>query len=390
MMDRQLASVRRFNDLILFRVREVLLVSSPFDHFILQEDGSLTQQVFMEYEEFSLSAAPRFTHAHNAAAALEMLKKRRFDLILVMTSLVDMDVEGFGRLVKQEEPELPVVLLNLDQREQGDWHRSLDPKIIDGVFVWTGDSKILLAIVKYVEDRLNVEHDVEVGNVRVILMLEDSPRYYSVFLRVLYSRLMTLARSLYSEGQTDLYRLMYMRSRPKLVHATSYEEGMELLRRYRRNMFALISDVRIPRDGRIDERAGLEFAREARALDPHLPILLQSAEADQRDEADNLGAAFVDKNSDTLLADLNSFLTDRLGFADFVFRTPMARKWGAPATWPNWNRSWKSSRRNPCSTMRVAITSHSGSWPAANSIWPKSCARSLRRTSPTSKPFGPM
>ncbi len=320
----QHVNVRRFNDLILFRVREVLLVSSPYDHFILQEDGSLTERVFFEYEEFSLSAAPRFTHAPNAAEALKRLdsEERRFDLILVMTSVVDMDLVAFARRVKEKRKNLPVVLLNLDQREQGERQRRLDPEVIDGTFVWTGDSKILLAIDKYVEDKRNVEHDVRVGNVRVILMVEDSPRYYSLFLQVLYTRLMKLAKSLYAEGQTKLYRLMYMRSRPKLVHATSYEIGMNLLRKYRSNMFALISDVSIPREGRIDARAGLDFAREARGLDPHLPILLQSAEPHHRWEADSLEAAFVDKNSSTLVGDLESFLDERLGFSDFIFRTP--------------------------------------------------------------------
>ncbi len=322
MVARRLANVRRFNDLILFRVREILLVSSPFDHFILQEDGSLTERIFREFDEFSLSAVPRFTHAPNGQEALETLqdRDRRFDLVLVMTSLADFDVIDFGRRVKGKFPELPVVLLSLDQRDPGDLRARLDPAVVDGVFVWTGDSKILLAIIKYVEDRQNVEHDVAVGNVRVILMIEDSPRYYSEFLRVLYTRLMALAQSLYSEGQTDLYRLMYMRSRPKLVHATSFEEGQRLFRKYRPNLYAVISDVRIPREGRLDPTAGLDFAREARAADPHLPILLQSAETEHRSEAETLEAAFADKNSSTLQGDLNAFLTERLGFGDFVFR----------------------------------------------------------------------
>ncbi len=329
-VNRRLASVRRFNDLILNRVREVLLVSSPYDHFILQEDGSLTEQVFMEYHEFSLSAAPRFTHVANGAEAMEKLDDdgRHFDLILVMASVSDSDVNAFGRMVKRKRPDMPVVLLSLDQGERKHWLSRIDRRVIDGVFVWSGDSQILLAIVKYVEDRWNVDYDVKTGNVRVIVMIEDSPRYYSVFLRVLYKRLMSLAQSLYSEGRTELHRLMYMRSRPKLVHATSYEEASDLLHRYRANMFALISDVSIPRAGQIAPRAGLDFAREARALMPHLPILLQSAETDLRREAEAISAAFVDKNSADMLAELESFLTERLGFGDFVFRTPSGRALG--------------------------------------------------------------
>jgi len=315
-------SVRRFHDLIPFRVREVLLVSSPYDSFVLQEDGHLTERMYFEYKEISLSSSPRFTHVTNSEAAIRLLRERRFDLILAMTSLAGMDINAFGRRVKELRPGRPVVLLAIDRNEVSRLRDVIDPKAIDDFFLWSGDIQILLAVIKCVEDRHNVDHDIRSGNVRVIIMIEDSPQYYASFLGVLYEELMRQSLSLYSEGLNDLYRLMYMRSRPKVLHARSYEEGMELFRKYRRNVLAVISDIAVPRNGELDLRAGLDFARNARRYDPALPLLLQSAQADNREKAVQLGAAFLDKNSKNLLSEVSDFLARRLGFGDFIFRTP--------------------------------------------------------------------
>jgi CheY-like chemotaxis protein len=323
---RQAASVRRFNDLIPFRVNEVLLVSSPYDAFILQEDGHLTERMFFEYKEISLSSSPRFTHAATPEEAQSLLARRHFDLILAMTSLPAADLNEFARDIKQRQPGLPVALLALDRHDAAQFRDRIDPEVVDGFFVWGGDLVILLAVIKSVEDRRNVDHDVAHGNVRVIIMLEDSPQYYSSFLGVLYRELMRQSLSLYSEGLSELYRRMYMKSRPKVLHARSYEEGVELLNRYRRNILAVISDVGIPRGGVHDPRAGLDFARLAREHDPDLPLLLQSAEATNRREAQVLNAAFIDKSSPSLLGGIREFLSFRLGFGDFIFRTPDGRE----------------------------------------------------------------
>ncbi len=323
---RQTVSVRRFNDLMPYRVHEILLVSSPYDAFTLQEDGHLTERMFLEYKEVSLSSSPRFTHAANGEEAISLLGRRRFDLILAMTSLADMDVAAFGRRVKALRPGLPVVVLALDRRETALIPELTDFGALDGFFVWSGDLVILLAVIKTIEDRLNVDHDVARGNVRVIIIVEDSPQYYSSFLGVLYKELMRHSLSLYSEGLSDLYRRMYMKSRPKVLHARSFEEGVELLTRYQDNVLALISDVRIPRGGRLDAGAGLDLARFARRHDAELPLLLQSAESQNREVVTKLGAAFLDKNSPSLLAEIGDFLSFRLGFGDFVFRTPDGRE----------------------------------------------------------------
>ncbi len=318
----------RFHDLTPFRIREVLLVSSPYDAFILEEDGQLTEQVFFEYREVSASSPPRFTHVRTAKAAFAALAERRFDLILVMSSLSGMGVNAFGRRVKELRPGRPVVFLAVDDRELEEAQEGIDTEVIDGTFLWSGDARILLAIVKYVEDRDNVRHDIRVGNIRVIILLEDSPRFYSAFLGLVYKELMSQSRSLSSEGVNELHRLMYMRSRPKILHARSYEEGMELFREFEANVMAVISDVAIPRAGKVDSRAGVEFSEHARQRIPELPVLLQSAEPSNAEVARELSASFADKSSPTLLAEIRSFMTEQLGFGDFVFRLPDGREVG--------------------------------------------------------------
>jgi len=304
-----------------FRVREVLLVSSPYDAFILEEDGQLTEQVFFEYRDVSLSGPPRVTHVPSGEQALRRLEDQRFDLILVMTSVIDMGVNALARKIKALRPGRPVVLLALDRRELDLAQKALDRDAVDGVFLWSGDSQILLAIIKYFEDRENVDHDIQHGHVRVILVLEDSPRYYSALLGMLYKELMAQSHSLYTEGVNELHRRMYMRSRPKIVHASSYEQGVQLFERYRRNVVGIVSDIRIPRDGVLDPKGGLDFARFAREYDRDLPVLLQSAEESNAKEAKEIGAIFVDKNSESLLADIRDFFRSNLGFGDFIFRT---------------------------------------------------------------------
>ncbi|MDX1502543.1 MAG: hypothetical protein R3325_09270, partial [Thermoanaerobaculia bacterium] len=311
----------RFHDLAPYRIREVLLVSSPYDAFILEEDGQLTEQVFFEFREVSASAPPRFTHVSTAAAALAAMERRRFDLILVMASLAGMGVNALARKVKELRPGRPVVFLALDRKELEMARTLVDKRALEGVFLWSGNANILLAIIKLTEDRLNVGHDTRYGNVRVIIMVEDSPRYYSAFVGMLYKELMAQARSLAAEGVNELHRLMYIRSRPKILHATSYEEGMELLRRFRSNLLAVIADVRIPRNSQLDPTAGVAFARYAQSISPELPVFLQSSDPSNAPLAAEIGADFADKNLPTLLAKIRTFLSERLGFGDFVFRT---------------------------------------------------------------------
>lgn len=323
---RQTRRALRFRDLMPYRVAEVLLVSSPYDAFILEQDGRLTEQVFLTFSALSLAASPRFTHAPTGEAALELLERRHFDLVLAMTSLVDTGVNAFGRRVKAQRPDLPVVLLALDRKQLHDLRGALDRQAIDGAFLWSGDANILLALIKYVEDRKNVDTDIEHGNVRVIIVIEDSPTFYSSFLAILYQELMKQAQALYTEGVNEILRQVSMNSRPKILLATTYEEAVDLLERYHENVMGLISDLVFPRGGEIDAAAGLDFARLARRYDPTLPVLLQSAANGCSPEAADAGVLFLDKSSPDLLARIRAFLRDSLGFGDFVFRDGQGRE----------------------------------------------------------------
>ena len=312
---------RQFHDLMPHRVREVLLVSSLYDFFILEEDGRLTEQLFTQYSELNLSSAPRITHAPTGAAALELLAERRFDLVVTMIRLEDIDVRGFGRSVKRLVPGIPVVLLALTDADLALFPAATDSSAVDLVFLWTGDSHILLAIIKQIEDRLNAPHDCRIGDVGVIMVVEDSIRRYTNLLSVLYTELMEQSQSLITEGLNDLQRLTRMRARPKLLLARNYEEAVTTYEEYRDNFFAVVTDVRFPKDGVDDPEAGIELVRKIRSADVAIPVLFQSSEGGAESVAEQLGAVYMDKTANVLRR-IRGFVSLNLGFGDFVFRLP--------------------------------------------------------------------
>ena len=313
---------RRLHELMRHRVRDVLLVSSLYDAYILQEDGHLTEQVYLEYRELRLSSAPRFSHAANAEQALEQLQRRRFDLVLIVSHLREMQEGPFATLVKERYPGVAVGLLAFDSSDY-EWLRSVRAEpAIDNVFAWSGDAKILLATSKCIEDARNVDQDIQAADVRVILVVEDSIRYYSSFLSVLYPELMKQSQSLFSEGLNRLQKLLRMRTRPKVLLAEDYDQAIALYERYHDHLLAVISDVGYPRGDEHDPEAGLRLVRKVRRECPDLPILLQSAEEEFREHEPDLGVEFVNKSSPLLLQRIRRFLRDYLGFGPFIFRLP--------------------------------------------------------------------
>ncbi len=308
------------------RVREVLLLSSRYDAFVLEEDGQLTEQVFMEYKSLSLSSAPNFTHAATTEAALELLQKRRFDLVLTVAREATLDLVEFGKKVKALRADQPVVALGFESADRQLLRALVSPEAFDAVFLWTGDAKILLAIIKRIEDSINVDNDIEVSDVRVILVVEDSVRYYSAFLAALYPELMKQSQSLFSEGLNRLQKLLKMRTRPKILHAVNFEQAMDLYTKYRDNILAVISDVGFPVEGRLDPEAGLKFVRRIRLETPDLAVLLQSAQEELAAKAAELGVGFINKNSPELFYTVRRFLSDHLGFGPFIFRRPDGRE----------------------------------------------------------------
>jgi DNA-binding NarL/FixJ family response regulator len=313
---------RGFHNLMPCRVHNVLLVSSQYESFILEEEGLLTELITSEYVDLNLSQAPRVSRASTGKEALEFIKSRPVDMVITMTRLGQWNLPDFARAVKEIRPDMPVVVLAGENRELARHPELARCQDIDRIFVWNGDAKILLAIVKFVEDSLNAEHDTHYGDVRAIILVENSVRFYSAYLPLIYGELVKLTQTLMAEGINPMHRLLRMRARPKILLAETFEEAWALYSKFRDYMLGVISDIRFPKNDRLDDRAGLEFIRRIREEAPHLPVLLQSSDSRHAKAARKLHAFFLNKQSPSLLHDLRAFMLGYLGFGDFVFVLP--------------------------------------------------------------------
>ncbi len=315
--------VSHFERLMPFRIRDILLVSSLYDSFILEQDGHLTEMLMTEYAELNLSYAPVITRVSSGEEALDVLVERPFDLVITMTRLGDMEVSVFGEAAKELRPDIPVVLLVYSTRELiTPTDGKIDIPGIDLVFAWRGDVRILLGIIKCIEDRINAGPDAETASVRTLMLIEDSVRFYSSYLPMLYTEFMRQTQGLMVEGIDIRDRLLRMRARPKIILAQTFEEAEELYATFRKTMLGVITDAEFLRDGEKDPAAGVEFARRVREQDPDLPILLQSSNEGRAREAHALGINFLHKHSPTLLGDLRHFMKTHLGFGRFIFTLP--------------------------------------------------------------------
>ncbi len=308
-----------FHDLMKFRVREILLVSSLYDAFVLEEDGRLAERIFSEYLDLNLHFIPRIYKVSTAEEALRALQNQAFDLVITMARISDMNPIEFGQRVKEMDPEKPVVLLTYDVIDPVLLEKIREVKSIDKVFYWSGESKILLAIIKYVEDLKNVPYDAPAG-VQVILIIEDSPKFYSLFLPYIYTEIMTQTRLLISDGVNDLHRMLRMRARPKILMAESLEDGLNIYEAYKHNLLGIISDVRFPNQGVLDAQAGLLLAEKVKSEVSDLPILLQSSDDKARQRAEQLNATYLNKSSPNLGLELKNFILHNFGFGEFIFR----------------------------------------------------------------------
>jgi len=313
---------KAFYELMAVKIRDILLVASPYDAFILEEDGSLASRIINEYSGLNLSQPPRVTRTSSAYAALEHLNEKKFDMVMTMPHLDDMDAFSLGREIKRIKPELPVILLAHTIRSISPVMEGKDVTGIDKIFVWSGNSDLLLALVKNAEDRLNVEFDTARAKVRVLILIEDNPLYYSSFLPLIYKEVVKQTQAVLEVGLNEEHRLVTMRARPKILHAETYEEALAFYDRFRSYLMGVIADTRIPKNRRLEEDAGFAFLSKVREEIPDLPLLLMSSEPSNRVKAERVPAVFLDKNSPNLLAELHDFFMNHLGFGDFVFRMP--------------------------------------------------------------------
>ena len=311
-----------FYELMAFKVREILLVSSPYDAYIMEEDGSMASRIINEYHGLNLSQPPRITRTATAAQALDLLGQHHFDLVVTMPHLGGMDGCAFGRRVRKQYPDTPVILLAHSVRDAVCQPDIFNAPCFDDTYIWCCDSDIMLAIVKRAEDRMNVDSDTERAMVRVILLVEDSPQHRSALLPMLYSELVEQTQSVLAEGLNESHRLLKMRARPKILTATCYEEAMQLFERYRPYIFCVMSDVRFPRGGVQSATAGYELLSEVRGQIADLPLLMLSTETGNRELARDIPAVFIEKKAETMRDEIHEFFLNYLGFGDFVFRTP--------------------------------------------------------------------
>jgi len=313
-----------FKELMGFRVLEILLVASPYDAFVLEEDGQLSELIFEEYRNLDLNLryAPRLSHSSDAESALELLADRPFDMVVLTPRLPGISVEEFAREVKIIHPEVTVGLLAAHAWDLPLVDGLKDSGSVDLLFTWQGDAKALLAMIKQVEDHRNADLDILEGGVQVIILVEDDVRFYSTYLPLLYTEITSQTSRLIAEGINLSHRLLRMRARPKILLTQCFEEAWYLFERYPGQALGIISDVSFPRDGVLDPEAGLELARRVRKKDKGVPILLQSRDEKLALQAEKLDAGFLNKNAPDLLAEIRSYVLDHFGFGDFVFRTP--------------------------------------------------------------------
>jgi CheY-like chemotaxis protein len=317
-------NTEEFSALMKYRIIEILLVASHYDSFILEEDGQLTELVIEEYRNLDLNLrfAPRFTRASEAAEALRLLEERDFDMVITTPRLPDMEIGKLVHLIKKGHPKLPVGLIAAHAWELP-WLEDLrHGGELDWTFLWQGNVQSLLAMIKQVEDRRNAEHDILVGGVQGIILVEDEPRFYSIYLPHFYTEITSQTGRLMSEGINLSHRLLRIRARPKILLAQTYEEAWELYERYEGKILGIITDVSFPRDGKLDFEAGIDLAKRVREHDEDLPILVQSMEMEHREKAIEVGAQFMSKKSPHLLEDLREYIVDNFGFGDFIFKLP--------------------------------------------------------------------
>ena len=311
-----------FWNLMQRRIFNVLLVATPYDAFMLEEDGRLEEQIYFEYTSLNLSAPPRFTQVSDYEEAFEELSQKRYDLVIAMPGVDISETVVSARKVKELYPDVAYVVLTPFSREVSRRLAKEDFTGVDFVFSWLGNVDLLVAIIKLLEDYLNVENDVNQVGVQLIMLVEDSVRFYSSILPTLYKFLLQQSRDFSTEALNEHEQMLRMRGRPKVMLARNYEEAMQIYEHYGDHMLGVISDVSFAREGKKDSQAGLRLANELRRRNRNLPIIIESSEVSNASKVAEFGGTFLDKNSKKLPVDLGQAILDNFGFGDFIIRNP--------------------------------------------------------------------
>jgi len=311
-----------YHDLMPFKVGEILLVANLYDAYSIEKEGRFAEHVLGEYHQLNLTSIPRITGVSSREEAMEWLRNKHFDLVILMMGADKHTPVSLSCDIKRDFPYIPVfLLLNNNSDLEFVSKRKASTKHIDKVFVWNGESQVFFAMIKHVEDMINVENDTALGLVRVILLVEDDPKYYSRYLHLLYNIVLEQTKRIIDDVSTDeLYKVLKLRVRPKILLASDYEEAIRIYEMYQDYMLCLITDVKYEKEQKLDEEAGFELVKYVKKSSPDLPVIIQSHDEINAEQAYELKATFINKNSESLFQDFRSFIMYYLGFGNFFFR----------------------------------------------------------------------
>ena len=315
-----------FQNLMQRRIYNVLLIASPYDAFMMEEDGRIEEQLYFEYTSLNLSSPPRVAQASSYEDAYELLTTKSFDLIIAMPGNDIGQTFREAKTIKQLHPDIPFIVLTPFSREVSRRLANEDFSGVDYVFSWLGNVDLLLAIIKLMEDKMNSDNDILEVGIQTILLVEDSIRFYSSVLPHLYKFLLKQSLVFSTEALNEHEQMLRMRGRPKVILARTYEEAQELYDKYKDKILGVITDVSFNRQGAKDKLAGIKLAREIKAKDPYVPIIIESSENENEVYAQELGVSFIDKNSKKFPVDLGRTITDNFGFGAFIIRNPETGK----------------------------------------------------------------
>ena len=314
-----------FVNLMMRRIYNVLIVANPYDAFMLEDDGRVEEKIYNEYVELGLRYPPTFTQVSTSEEAYQVLRTMNIDLVICMPGNADNDAFSVARDIKAGFPKIHCVVLTPFSHGITKRMENEDLSIFDYVFCWLGNTNLILSIIKLIEDKMNLDHDIQEGNVQMLLLVEDSIRFYSSILPNLYNYILAQSKRFSTEALNRHAATLRMRGRPKVVLARNYEEAMALYSKYSDNVLGVISDVRFPIDGVKDSEAGLKLLRNIHKDNPYLPLIVESTESANREKAEAEGFLFVDKNSKKMSIDLRAIMEEHMGFGDFIFRDPKTK-----------------------------------------------------------------
>ena len=310
-----------FNMLMKRRIYQVLLISSTYDSFMLEEDGRIDETIFLEYVSLNLRYPPQFIKVTSEHEAFDVLEDKSVELIISMLNIEKADTFDLAMRIKAKYPKIPIVVLTPFSREVNLKLAEKNLTAIDYVFSWLGNADILLAIIKLIEDKMNIDNDIKQG-VQAILLVEDSIKFYSSYLPNIYKILLKQSKTFMTEGLNEHQKMLRMRGRTKILLATNYEDAMKMWSKYKTNLLGIITDISFMREGQTDKTAGIKFVEKVRAEDKYMPVLFQSTDLEYEYLASELKVGFLNKLSKTLSIELRNYINEYFSFGDFVFIDP--------------------------------------------------------------------